>query len=181
MTREQDTPAYEGGKTIEHDANERKISRTGWTLSSKIGIALAAVIGIGAVVAQGAGGPGGNSGWGPGGWGGRFAEHRLYAVLDDIGASDTQQDQIWAVIDRTHSELRPVGREFRDTRQQLAALLAAPTIDTAAVEKLRAERIATMEEVSKKAVAAMVEAAQVLTPEQRAKLAEEIKDRGSRW
>jgi protein CpxP len=174
-------PAYEGGDgpIIDHDPNEKPKPRTGRSLSQKVGLALVAVIGIGAVFAQAAGGSN-DRGWGPG-WGGRFAEHRLYAVLDDIGASDTQQDQIWAVIDRTRSQMRPLGREFFETRGQLAALLSAPSIDTAAIEKLRSERISAVDGASKAWVSAMVEAAQVLTPEQRAKLADEIKDHRSRW
>lgn len=183
MTNPTDTrPAYEGGNgpIIEHDPKEtprQPVKNSG--LAAKVGIALAAVIGIGAVVAQSAGGPG-DHGWGPG-WGGRFAEHRLYSVLDDIGASDAQQDKIWAVLDRTRSEMRPIGREVFETRGQLATLLAAPTIDAAAIEKLRTERIATVEAASKAWVSAVVEAAQVLTAEQRVKLADEIRDHGSRW
>ena len=59
----------------------------------------------------------------------------------------------------------------------MAALRGAPTIDKAAVEALRAKRIAEVDEASKKAVAAVIEAAEVLTPEQRAKLVEDMKDR----
>lgn len=167
---------------IDHDPNEKRPVKRGWSLSATVGIALAAVIGIGAVVAQGAGyGPGGWGNGGPGGMGARFIEHRLYAVLDDAGVSDEQQDQIWAIIDRTRSELRPTGRGFRDAREQVAMLLSAATIDTAALEKLRTERVAAIDAASKKAVAAAVEAAQLLTAEQRAKLAAEMKERRDRW
>lgn len=176
-------PAYEGGQTIEHNAKETRPTGRGWPLSATIGIGLAAVIGIGAVVAQSAGwgpGGGGHGGWGPG-MGARFVEHRIDGVLDDIGASNEQQDKIWSIIDRTRAELRPMHREFRGSRDTLAAILTAPTVDAAALEKLRMERIAAIDEASKKAVASIVEAAQVLTPEQRAKLADEIKDHRSRW
>lgn len=183
--RDETRAAYQGGQTIEHDPNEHLSNkrRQGWPLSYTVGLALAAVIGIGAVVAQGAGwGPGGwgHGGWGPG-WGSRFAEHRVSAVLDDIGASQEQETRIWAIIDRTRADLRPVGRGFRDTREQLAAILAAPTIDRAALEKLRTERVAAMDDASKKAVSALTEAAEVLTPEQRAKLVAEMKQRHERW
>ena len=103
-------------------------------------------------------------------------------LIDEFEATDAQQDKIWAIVDRTRSELRPVGREFRDSRGKVAELLAAPTIDKAAVEALRAERIAAVDAASKKAVAALVEAAEVLTPEQRAELAKELKERHEgRW
>ena len=107
----------------------------------------------------------------------RFAEHRVESMLEDIDASADQETKIWAIIDKTRSELRPVGREFRDTREQVVALLSAPTIDREAVEKLRSERIAAIDEASKKAVSAIVEAAEVLTPEQRTKLVAEMKER----
>lgn len=180
MTNENNIPAYEGGSTIEHDATESPAPRKGWPLSAKIGIALAAVVGIGAVAAQSAGGfgPGGH-GFGPGGFGMRgFGEHRLGGMLEQIEATKDQETKIWAIIDETRSDLRPIGADMRDARGQLVQLLTAPTIDTAAVEKLRAERIAAIDEASKKAVASIVEAAQVLTVEQRAKLATELQQRG---
>lgn len=159
------------GPVIDHDANEPKESgRYGTAFVVGVGLAAVIAIGAGAAIAQG--------GWGPGGhMGMRFAEHRFEKVMEEIGASDEQQDKIFAIVDRTRAELRPMGREFRGMHEEVAALLTAPTIDKAAVEALRAKRIAEVDEASKKAVAAVVEAAEVLTPEQRAKLAAEIKDR----
>ncbi|MEZ5780834.1 MAG: periplasmic heavy metal sensor [Rhizobiaceae bacterium] len=169
--------SQDAAATIDHDPNEKpQMGGAKRGFAVKVGLALAAVIGIGAVVAVAQGGPGG---WksGMGHMGARFAEHRVESMLEDIDASADQETKIWAIIDKTRSELRPVGREFRDTREQVVALLSAPTIDREAVEKLRSERIAAIDEASKKAVSAIVEAAEVLTPEQRTKLVAEMKER----
>lgn len=68
-------------------------------------------------------------------------------------------------------------REFRDARGEVMELMTAPTIDRAAAETLRAARIAAIDEASKKITAAALDAAEVLTPEQRAKLVEQMKER----
>lgn len=115
-----------------------------------------------------------HGGFGPGG---------LDRILEEIDATSEQEKKLWDIADSVRDEVRPVMREMRDTREKLAELLGAPTVDTAAVEALRTERLAKLDDVSKKISTALVEAANVLTPEQRAKLAEEIKDRGpgGRW
>jgi Spy/CpxP family protein refolding chaperone len=112
-----------------------------------------------------------------------FGEHGMSYVLDQIDATPEQEDTLWAIIDSTHSELRPAFREFRETREAIAGILGAPTIDRAALEKLRSDRIATIDATSRKMTDALVQAAEVLTPEQRAKLLEHFKERRShgRW
>jgi protein CpxP len=175
MTNQDNSNGGYEGPVIDHDANEpKKTSRYGTAFVVGVGLAAVIAIGAGAAIAQGGWGPGG---MGPGHMGMRFAEHRFERVMDEIGATDEQQDKIFAIVDRTRAELRPMGREFRGMHEEVAALLTAPTIDRAAVEALRAKRIAEVDEASKKAVAAVIEAAEVLTPEQRAKLAAEMKDR----
>lgn len=170
----QDNGNFEG-PVIDHEPAETPNGgRFGTAFIVGVGIAAVIAIGAGAAVAQG-------FGMGPGGMGGhmgmRFAEHRFEKVMDEIGATAEQQDKIFAIVDKTRADLRPMGREFRGMHEEVAALLGAPTIDKAAVEALRAKRIAEVDEASKKAVAAVIEAAEVLTPEQRAKLVEEMKDR----
>ena len=176
MTNQDNNNPQAEGTTIEHNPNETgETKRYGVTFIVGVGLAAVIAIGAGAALAQGFGG-------GFGHMGARFAEHRFEKLMDEVDATDAQEDKIWAIVDRTRSELRPVGREFRDSRGKVAELLAAPTIDKAAVEALRAERIAAIDAASKKAVAALVEAAEVLTPEQRAELAKELKERHEgRW
>jgi protein CpxP len=169
----------ENKTTIDHDPNETPKSTpafSGWSKRLLVGgLALVAVAGTGAAIASG--------GWGHGGWrhGGGFGENRFERMLDHVDATAEQEEKLWDIVDGMRDEVRPMMREFRDTREQLAALLAAPTIDRAAVETLRAGRIAAIDQASQKVSAALVEAAEVLTPEQRTKLAERLERARDRW
>ena len=129
-------------------------------------------------------------GYGMGGFGhfrhmsmGGMGEHGLDNMLEQIDATPEQEKKLWAIIDAARADIRPVARELRGTREEIAAIIGAPTIDRAAAEKLRSERIATLDDASKKAMTALLDAADVLTPEQRAKLLEHFKERRShdRW
>jgi protein CpxP len=147
MTNETPENPQSVGPTIDHDPQESpRAPRPKRSLALTVGLALAALIGIGAAVAVAQGG-----GWGHGRGGfGPMGGHGIGHMLDEIDASADQETRIWAIIDRTRSELRPMGREFRATREEAAALLSAPTIDRAAVEKLRADRMAAVDDASKK-------------------------------
>jgi Spy/CpxP family protein refolding chaperone len=129
-------------------------------------------------------------GYGMGGFGhfrhmsmGGMGEHGLENMLEQIDATPEQEKKLWAIVDAARADIRPVARELRGTREEIAAIIGAPTIDRAAAEKLRSERVATLDEASKKAMTALLDAADVLTPEQRAKLLEHFKERRShdRW
>jgi protein CpxP len=164
-------------------------ARKGWARRALIGgvTAIAAIGAIGLAVAassdfgRGFGMGGGHMTRAHMGMG--FGGHGMGQVLDQIDATPEQEDRLWAIIDGARSELRPAFREFRDTREAIAGILAAPTIDRAALEKLRSERVASIDQASRKMTTALAEAAEVLTPEQRAKLVEHLKERGShgRW
>ena len=153
--------------------------RTRWIVAG--GVAVLALAGIGA-----AGAMGGGHGMGPQMMeigmrhGGHFAGRGLERALEAVDATAEQEKRIWEIIDGARAELRPMMREFRDTRETVMGLVSAPTIARAAAEALRAERIAAIDEASKKMTAAALDAAEVLTPEQRAKLAEQMKERSGR-
>ena len=177
---------------IETDGVEKP---TGWVKWAAVpGLAALLVGGFGAAGAMSGefGGPGmgrhmmnanmgGQMGGRMGGMG--FAGHGFGRMLDQIDATAEQETRIWAIVDGARGELRPMMREFRDARGDVIKILGAETIDRAAAETLRAERIAAMDEASKKMTAALLDAAEVLTPEQRAKLVENFQERGPgrRW
>lgn len=108
-----------------------------------------------------------------------FMGRGIDGALDDIDATDEQSDRLWKILDDARAEIRPMMRDFRDTREDLVKLLGAPTVDKAAIEKLRGERLAEIDQVSRKMTAALAEAAEVLTPEQRAKLVKRFEERKS--
>jgi Spy/CpxP family protein refolding chaperone len=125
--------------------------RSRWIVAS--GIAVLALAGVGAAGAMGTMGGGGGMGHqmmeiGMR-HGGNFAGRGLNRAFSAVDATAEQEDRIWAIIDDARAELRPMMREFRDTRAQALELMAAPAIE-------------------------------VLTPEQRAKFAEQLKERGGR-
>lgn len=156
---------------------------TGWIIAGGLAAVLAGGVGMG--IASDVGHGMRMGGHGPhhvmkAGFGGRFMERGMERVLDEIDATPEQQAQIWKIVDDARAELTPVGREMRAARGEVLELLTAPTVDRAAAETLRAERFAAMDAASRRMTAALLDAAEVLTPEQRAKIAEHVKERGSR-
>ncbi len=109
-----------------------------------------------------------------------FGERRLDYMLEEIEATPEQAAKLKEIFGAVREEVEPVVSEFRETRGQIAALLGAPTIDRAATETLRAERVAAIDAASRKMTAAILDAAEVLTPEQRAELAKRFKEGGGR-
>ncbi len=119
-------------------------------------------------------------------WGGGGGHGGMGRVLYQLDLTDEQEDKIFEIMDGVRGEVRPLMREFRDTREDLVEILSAETIDRQAVETLRTERVASLDDASKTMSEALLDAAEVLTPEQRAELADLIEDhgmrgRGGRW
>lgn len=91
-------------------------------------------------------------------------------MLDAVGASDDQKTKIGSIL---HAGFEPMGKmhgDMADTHKALHQILAAPTVDRAALEQLRAAQIAKIDSASRAATVAMADAAEVLRPDQRAKL-----------
>jgi len=99
----------------------------------------------------------------------------------ELDASADQQAKLQQIVKAAVGDIAPMREKVLAARQQARALLTAPTVDRAAIEKLRAEQIATMDAFSKRAAQALGDAADVLTPEQRKKLDELLPPAGGSW
>ncbi len=163
-----------------------------WIVVAGLGLGVAGGFGVASAVSDDFGGHArmAHMGWRSGGHDMRgreggmgFGGPGIGRALRQLDLTDEQEDRLWKIMDGVRSEARPLFRDLQDTREELAKLLGAGSIDRAAVEKLRADRVSQIDEASKKFTAALADAAEVLTPEQRAKLAEEMEDRGfrGRW
>jgi len=136
-------------------------------------------------------------GWHQIGWhrGGMFGGSLTPAQIDDridrmtkhmaieLDATPEQQVKIANIAKAAVADLRPLREKAQATRSQAVALLTAPTIDRTAIERLRTEQIGLAEAATKRIAQALADAAEVLSPDQRKKVADWISFGGpwARW
>jgi len=134
--------------------------------------------------AQAHGGMGGMGGMGMGGamhgmampfgaYGGRGLER----WLDRIDASAEQRTRIRAIADAARTDVQALHGQRRALADQALAAFARPEVDAAAAEALRQQMLRQHEQVSARMLQATLDIARVLTPAQRATLAEQVSQR----
>ena len=108
----------------------------------------------------------------------KFADKRMQHMLSEVKASDEQKAKASAIVKASVQKGVPLAEKMRDNHLQMRKLMSAATIDKAAIEALRVEQVKLVDETSKLATQTMQDVAEVLTPEQRAKLAEKMEQHG---
>ena len=98
----------------------------------------------------------------------------LSAMLTKVGASDAQKSQIDGILRPAFANLQGVHDEHHAAFVQFHEVMLAPSIDRAKLESLRAAQIKALDDASRSLVTALGDAAEVLSPEQRAALAAEV-------
>jgi len=105
-----------------------------------------------------------------------FVQRAVARALDSVGASAAQEAKVHDIVAAKFAEVAPKPYDHEALRKQALDLLAAPTIDRAAVERLRVDAVATFDAKSKALVGGLLDVADQLTPAQRAQLAAEVAD-----
>jgi protein CpxP len=103
--------------------------------------------------------------------------HHMERLLERVNASAEQRSKIRGIFDAAASDMRAQADTRRQLHEQGLTLLAQPTIDANAVERLRQQMLAQHDLASQRWSKAMIEAANVLTPQQRTQLAELMRQR----
>ena len=103
----------------------------------------------------------------------RHFDEVLNRVLPD-GTAD-QKAQVGAIIKGTMADLHAWHAQHDAAHKQVIALLTQPAIDRLAIEQLRAEQMRLVDQLSRRVTQAMADAAEILTPEQRLRLAEHLR------
>ncbi len=106
------------------------------------------------------------------------ADRMIRHLSIDIDATTDQQDKLQAIVREAIKDLLPMRQNMRAARATARDLLTQQTIDRAAIEKFRTDQIAIHDAASKRLVAAVADAADVLTPEQRRKVSDMLAGRG---
>ena len=100
------------------------------------------------------------------------ADRMVRHLAVELNASAEQQDKLSTIVKGAVKDIAPLREKMLVVRQQGRDLLTAATVDRAALEKLRADQLATGDLASKRFVQALADAAEVLTPDQRKQLKE---------
>lgn len=108
-------------------------------------------------------------------------DERIGKMVDhlaiEIDATDEQKTQLKTIFVDAANDLMPLREKAGDRGEaaaELIGLLTQPTVDRAAVETFRADKIALADEASRRVADALVDAAEVLTPEQREKVGDRL-------
>jgi protein CpxP len=110
----------------------------------------------------------------------RRMEWRVGRLVEEAGGTPQQKDRLVAIATAALADLRPLREQMRESRRRGLELLATPVIDRRALEQVRATQMQLADAKSRRTVQAMADAAEVLTPEQRLKVAERLKQRMDR-
>lgn len=151
------------------------------------------VIGVLAVAAGFAGSYAGKS-FAQGPFGGRGAmgapldpaqmDERIDRMVNHLAvkadATPEQKERLTVIAKDAARDMAPLREKMRATRKQSMTLLAAPVLDRVAIEKLRAEQMGLADSTSRRMTQALADAAEVLTPEQRMKMAQHAQKMGER-
>ena len=104
-------------------------------------------------------------------------DHALRHLYVEIDATDAQKQQLAPIVKGAAHDLLPIRAKVHDARRQAIELLSQPNIDRAALETLRADQLKLVEAASQRLTQALSDVADVLTPEQKQRLAEHINSR----
>lgn len=98
-------------------------------------------------------------------------------MLHGLDVTDDQAARIRGIARAAAQDLQGQREAHRSLHEQARQVWTQPTVDANAVEALRQQQVALMDQRSRRISQAMLEISRVLTPEQRTRLAERMAQR----
>jgi periplasmic protein CpxP/Spy len=105
-------------------------------------------------------------------------ERHVKSMLSDVDATPEQETQVTSILQAAARDVHALKDQHASAHQQLHEILAAATIDRVRLEAVRADQLRLADEASKRFVEGIADAAEVLTPEQRAALVANMERHG---
>jgi Spy/CpxP family protein refolding chaperone len=102
----------------------------------------------------------------------RHIERGVGHMLRRVDASAEQKQKASGILKQAAADLWPMREQHRLVFAQVRDIVAAPTVDRGKLETLRLSQIQAGDAVTKRVTQALADVAEVLTPEQRGKLAQ---------
>jgi protein CpxP len=132
------------------------------TAITVLGLVLVAAVGIAQARHGGPGGPGEMG----------FGGHGFGFFTDYLDLTDAQQTQAKGILDKEKPTLQPLMQQIRQSRHDLMQLEQSGTFDEAKVRDLATKQSSTMTELTVQRARVASELYQLLTVDQKAKLAD---------
>ncbi|MEZ5890224.1 MAG: periplasmic heavy metal sensor [Xanthobacteraceae bacterium] len=108
------------------------------------------------------------------------ADRMIRHISVEVDATAEQQEKLRGIVKNAVKDMVPMREKLFAARKQARELLFAQNIDRAAIEKLRTDQLAVADTLSKRFTQALIDAAEVLNPDQRQKLEGLLPSEG-RW
>ena len=169
-----------GSPAPESPKSSPRRSRRGWIIAGSIVGVLALLAGTKAAVYAH------NDGWHHGGRmsAEAFSDHiedHVKSMLSDVNATPEQEAQVTSILQSAARDVHALKDQHASAHKELHEILAAETIDRARLETVRADQLRLADEASKRIVEGIADAAEVLTPEQRAALVARMERHHDDW
>ncbi len=110
-----------------------------------------------------------------------LVERLVKHIAVEVDATPDQKEKLTDIVKGAARDLAPLRGNMYRVRQQTVDLMGAESVDRAAIENLRADQLALMDAASKRLTKALADVADVLTVEQRRKLAARAQRFGHRF
>jgi periplasmic protein CpxP/Spy len=157
-------------------ATQSKGRRVPWIASIAAAAALF-IAGVAVVAAHG-------SGWNPNWSDEQIAEHvqdHVDKVLAGVDATAEQRTQVTNILQAAAHDVIALREQHVAVHAKLKEILSSPQIDRAQLETLRQQQMQMADSASQRLSAALADAAEVLSADQRKQLFENIEKRHNTW